>query len=34
MVNSSLPSAAYVPVNRVSFGSDNGLLPIWRQAII
>ena len=30
------PSAAYMraSVNRVSIGSDNGLSPIWRQAII
>ena len=28
------PSAAYVSVTRVSIGSDNGLFPIWDQAII
>ena len=31
-VNSSPPSAA--SVNQVSIGSDNGLSPIWHQAII
>ena len=33
-IKSSPPSAAYVSVNWVSIGSDNGLLPIQRQAII
>ena len=33
-IKSSPPSAAYMSVNRVSIGSDNGLLPIQRQAII
>ena len=34
-VNSSPPSAAYMhQVNWVSIGSDNGLSPIRRQAII
>ena len=33
-VNSSPPSATYVSVNRISTGSDNGLSPIRRQAII
>ena len=29
------PSAAYMrQVNRASIGSDNGLSPIWHQAII
>ena len=34
--NSSYPSAAYInaSVNRASIGSDNGLSPIRRQAII
>ena len=31
-----LPNAAYIyaSVNQVGIGSDNGLLPIWCQAII
>ena len=33
-INSSLSSAAYVSVNWASIGSDNGLSPILRQAII
>ena len=33
-INSSPPSAEYVSVNWVSIGSDNGLSPIRRQAII
>ena len=33
-VNSSSPGAAYVSVNWVSIGSDNGLSPGWHQAII
>ena len=35
-LNSSPPSATYLhaSVDRVSIGSDNGLLPIQRQAII
>ena len=28
------PSVAYMSVNRVNIGSDNGLSPIRRQAII
>ena len=32
--NSSPPGAAYVSVNWVSIGSDNGLSPVRRQAII
>ena len=32
--NSSPHSTAYLSVNRVSFGSDNGLSPIRRQSII
>ena len=32
--NSSPPSAAYVSVNRVNVGSDNGLSSIRRQVII
>ena len=32
--NPSLPSAAYMSVNRISIGSDNGLSPIRRLAII
>ena len=35
LFNESSPlSAASTPVNRVSIGSDNGLSPIRRQAII
>ena len=34
IVKSSLPSAAYALVNWVTIGSDNGLSPIRRQAII
>ena len=34
VINSSPPSVAYASVNRVSIGSDNGLSPIRRQAII
>ena len=34
LINSSPPSTAYMSVNRISIGSDNGLLPIWCQAII
>ena len=33
-INSSPPSATYMSVNRVSIGSDNGLSPIRRHAII
>ena len=33
-VNSFPPSAAYMSVNRVSIGSDNGLSPFRRQATI
>ena len=33
-VNSSPPSGPYMSVNQVSFGSNNGLSPIRRQAII
>ena len=33
-INSSPPSAAYMSVDRVSIGSDNGLSPIQHQAII
>ena len=34
-LNSSLPCAAYMAsVNQVSIGSENGLAPIRRQAII
>ena len=32
-LNSSLPSAAYKSVNWVNIGSDNGLTPVWHQAI-
>ena len=32
--NSSLSCCIHVSVNRVSIGSDNGLPPIRRQAII
>ena len=31
--NSSQPSAEYMSVNWFSIGSDNGLSPVWRQAI-
>ena len=34
LVNSSPPSATYMSVNEVSIGSDNGLSPFRRQAII
>ena len=34
LYNSSPPSAAYASVNGVNIGSDNGLSPIRRQAII
>ena len=34
MINSSPPSAAYMSVNQVIIGSDNGMSPIQRQAII
>ena len=34
LINSSSPSAANASVNQVSIGSDNGLSPIRRQAII
>ena len=33
-INSCPPSAAYASVNRVSIGSDKGLSPNGRQAII
>ena len=33
-INSSPPSAIYMSVNPVSIGSDNGLSPNQRQAII
>ena len=33
-INSSPFSAAYISVNRVNIGSDNGLSPIRRQAVI
>ena len=33
-INSSPPSAEYMSDNRVSIGSDNGLSPIQRRAII
>ena len=33
ILNSATPSAAYMSVNRVSIGSDNGLPPIQHQAI-
>ena len=34
VIYSSSLSATYMSVNWVSIGSDNGLSPIWRQAII
>ena len=34
LVNSSPPSAVYASVGQISIGSDNGLAPIWRQAMI
>ena len=33
-LNSSPPGAAYMSVNGISIGSENGLSPIRRQAII
>ena len=34
IINSSAPSFLYASVNRVGIGSDNGLAPNRRQAII
>ena len=33
-MNPSPHGAAYVSVNGVSIGSDNGLSPLWHEAII
>ena len=35
MLLTHLPLVSYIcAMNRFSIGSDNGLLPVWRQAII